>query len=72
MSVMNVLQRKGRKELERKDILKETEELMEQYCKGCFLHRHHKKEKGKRYAHRFCITQCTIGDKIKECGSKLS
>ncbi|AGX05201.1 MULTISPECIES: zinc-finger domain-containing protein [Bacillaceae] len=58
--------------MERKDIYKETEELMEQYCKGCFLHKYHKEEKGKRFAHRFCITQCTIGEKIKKCGSRLS
>ncbi|WP_367659452.1 zinc-finger domain-containing protein [Cytobacillus gottheilii] len=44
---------------------------METYCKGCFLHQHHKEEKGRRFAHRFCITQCTVGKKIKSIGKEL-
>ncbi|WP_251554743.1 zinc-finger domain-containing protein [Neobacillus muris] len=57
---------------ERKELLHQVESLMLQYCDGCFLHRHLKKESGRRAAHRFCITQCTIGEKIKQCGEKLS
>ncbi|GLB57908.1 zinc-finger domain-containing protein [Cytobacillus sp. NCCP-133] len=58
--------------LSRKEIFNEVEELMASFCKGCFLHKHHKEEKGRRYAHRFCITECTVGEKIKSIGSKLS
>ncbi|MBP3038955.1 zinc-finger domain-containing protein [Bacillaceae bacterium Marseille-Q3522] len=57
--------------MERKDILKEMETLMDTYCEGCFLHKYFTKEKGRRYAHRFCITKCTVGEKIKNCGKKL-
>ncbi|WP_425535922.1 zinc-finger domain-containing protein [Bacillus methanolicus] len=60
------------KELDREALFAEVEELMNYYCKDCFLHKHHRKEKGKRYAHRFCITQCTVGEKIKAVGKKLS
>ncbi|RID84222.1 zinc-finger domain-containing protein [Mesobacillus zeae] len=55
----------------RKEWLEEVEELMSMYCTGCFLKQHHKKEKGKRYAHKFCITNCTVGSKIREYGDKL-
>ncbi|MBY6051501.1 zinc-finger domain-containing protein [Cytobacillus firmus] len=58
--------------MSRKEIINEVEELMTSYCKDCFLHKHHKDEKGRRYAHRFCITECTVGVKIKSIGSKLS
>ncbi|MGG7618010.1 zinc-finger domain-containing protein [Bacillus coreaensis] len=58
--------------LSRQQILREVEELMGRYCKECFLHKHHKDEKGRRYAHRFCITSCTVGEKIKEVGKRLT
>jgi hypothetical protein len=58
--------------LSRQQILREVEEMIGKYCKECFLHKHHKEEKGRRYAHRFCITQCTVGDKLKEMGRKLT
>lgn len=57
---------------ERIQLVSEAEELMNRYCKGCFLYKYHKKEKGKRYAHRFCITKCTVGEQIKKIGKKLS
>ncbi|WNS73955.1 zinc-finger domain-containing protein [Bacillus sp. DTU_2020_1000418_1_SI_GHA_SEK_038] len=57
--------------MKRKQIFDEVEELMITYCQGCLLHKHHKDEKGRRYAHRFCITKCTVGEQIKLTGSKL-
>jgi hypothetical protein len=58
--------------MNRKQLFSEVEELLANYCKGCFLHQHFKNEKGRRYAHRFCITKCTIGERIKQIGNKLS
>ncbi|MFZ7943110.1 MULTISPECIES: zinc-finger domain-containing protein [Bacillaceae] len=55
----------------RKELFSQAEELMKQYCDGCFLHQHLKKDGGRRLAHRFCISQCTIGIKLQEVGSKL-
>ena len=55
----------------RKEILSEVEALLSTYCNGCFLKSHHKNEKGKRFAHKFCITECTVGEQIKKCGTKL-
>lgn len=57
---------------DRKGLISDVELLMKKYCEGCFLHRELKKENGRRFAHRFCITQCTIGEKFKEIGKKLS
>ncbi|WP_462411971.1 zinc-finger domain-containing protein [Neobacillus sp. Marseille-QA0830] len=57
---------------ERKGLVNQVETLMMQYCDGCFLHSHIKRESGRRAAHRFCISQCTIGEKIQQCGKKLS
>ncbi|RSD26566.1 zinc-finger domain-containing protein [Mesobacillus subterraneus] len=55
----------------RKQILAEVETLLSTYCNGCFLKKHHQQENGKRYAHRFCITECTVGNQIKACGNRL-
>ncbi|NHM29200.1 zinc-finger domain-containing protein [Neobacillus terrae] len=60
------------KEAERKVVLENVESIIGIYCDGCFLHRQIKQEKGRRQAHRFCISQCTVGEKLKEYGGKLS
>ncbi|UII54555.1 zinc-finger domain-containing protein [Cytobacillus spongiae] len=57
--------------MNRRKVLSEVAELMTTYCEGCFLHKHLKNENGRRNAHRFCITQCTIGERIKKYGEKL-
>lgn len=63
---------KGGRIVNRKRILLEVEELLSSYCKGCFLHKYHRQEKGKRHAHRFCINECTVGEKIKDYGKRLT
>ncbi|MDQ1145334.1 hypothetical protein QE429_002161 [Bacillus sp. SORGH_AS 510] len=55
----------------RRELLSHMENLMIHYCEGCFLHQHIKKENGRRAAHRFCISQCTVGEKLQEYGKKL-
>jgi transcriptional regulator of aromatic amino acid metabolism len=55
----------------RMELLTQLEELMNVYCKDCLLHDHFKKEGGRRRAHRFCISQCTVGEKLKEYGKML-
>jgi len=57
---------------DRKKWLQRAEELMNGYCKGCFLYEHNKTEIGKRQAHRFCISECTVGLEIKKYGDKLA
>nr|WP_066369199.1 zinc-finger domain-containing protein [Neobacillus fumarioli] len=56
----------------RKELLNQVEKIMQQYCEGCFLHKYLKKEHGRRYAHQFCISQCTVGENLKEYGEKLT
>lgn len=62
---------KGGNSLTRKELLEEVEQLMNHYCKGCFLNQHFKKEKGRRGAHRFCISECTVGEKLRSYGNRL-
>lgn len=59
------------KNISRRELFSHVETLMIQYCEGCFLHQHLKKEGGRRMAHRFCISQCTVGEKLQEYGEKL-
>ncbi|KYD22249.1 zinc-finger domain-containing protein [Caldibacillus debilis] len=44
---------------------------MEDYCRGCFLHKYFSKEKGRRYAHNFCINKCTVGERLRKIGQEL-
>ncbi len=57
--------------MNRKEIYDRVEDLMNTYCNECFLYKYHRAEKGRNYAHRFCITKCTVGAQIKGYGKKL-
>ncbi|WP_066099115.1 MULTISPECIES: zinc-finger domain-containing protein [Bacillaceae] len=58
--------------MNRKQKLDEIGELLDTYCVDCLLKQHFRKEYGKTFAHSFCISQCTVGLKLKELGEKLS
>ncbi|MEH7335907.1 zinc-finger domain-containing protein [Neobacillus drentensis] len=60
------------KDQARKELLSQVENMINHYCAGCFLHQYLKKEGGRRAAHRFCISQCTVGEKLQEYGKKLT
>ncbi|WAA13266.1 zinc-finger domain-containing protein [Fervidibacillus halotolerans] len=60
------------KQKKRQELLDEIDRILQTYCHGCLLYRHFKKEKGRQYAYRFCIHSCTVGEKLKECGKKLT
>ncbi|MBY6273430.1 MAG: zinc-finger domain-containing protein [Caldibacillus debilis] len=49
----------------------EADKWMEDYCRGCFLHKYFSKEKGRRYAHNFCINKCTVGERLRKIGQEL-
>ncbi|MCR2820179.1 zinc-finger domain-containing protein [Lederbergia panacisoli] len=57
--------------MKRSKVFNEIDELITSYCEGCFLHLHFKKEFSKTYAHKFCINQCTVGQKLQEKGNIL-
>ncbi|WP_174733939.1 zinc-finger domain-containing protein [Mesobacillus harenae] len=58
--------------MSKKELFAEVDDLTATFCKGCFVYQHFRKEKGKRYAHRFCIRECTVGEKLKLLGKELS
>ncbi|WP_420849628.1 zinc-finger domain-containing protein [Peribacillus tepidiphilus] len=58
--------------MKRKEIFNEVEEVLSSYCKDCFVYSHFRKEFGRAYAHKFCITKCTVGEKLQQIGSKLT
>ncbi len=57
--------------LERKNVFHEIDNLMIEFCHDCFLYKHNRKEKGRCFAHQFCIASCTVGEKLKELGNQL-
>ncbi|MBM7663252.1 hypothetical protein JOC85_004123 [Bacillus mesophilus] len=50
----------------------EVSEILDTFCESCFVHSYFKKEYGKCKAHKFCIKECTVGQKLKEYGRILS
>ena len=61
----------GGESMKRKDIFNEVEAILNRYCEDCFLYKQNRKDKGRNFAHKFCISQCTVGEKIRQCGEKL-
>jgi hypothetical protein len=57
---------------QQKEVIIEVSELLDHYCEQCFVNTYFKKEYGKRYAQKFCIKECTVGEKLKEYGRLLS
>jgi len=57
--------------LNRKAVLSKVDELLETFCKDCFLRRHLRNTYGKTYAQRFCIHQCSVGEELQMYGKML-
>ncbi|MFC4322744.1 zinc-finger domain-containing protein [Litchfieldia salsa] len=58
--------------MNRKKLIEEVGEILDTYCKDCFLKAQNRKEFGKAYAQTFCINKCTVGETLKEYGKRLS
>ncbi|USK32236.1 zinc-finger domain-containing protein [Bacillus sp. F19] len=58
--------------MEKKQVVCEIDQLLDAYCTDCLLKKLFRKEYGKKVAHSFCIEECTVGQKIKEYGKKLT
>lgn len=54
--------------MERKQYIREMDELTDTYCEGCLVKQTLTKERSKTNAHRFCITECSIGLTIQKIG----
>lgn len=46
--------------------------ILTSYCDGCFLHKQLVEDLGRTHAHRFCISECTVGDQLKKIGNGLN
>lgn len=60
------------KSVNRMEALLKVDQLLTRYCTGCFLYKHHRKEMSRSYAHRFCISSCTVGKQVKKYGDELA
>ncbi|HWI47268.1 MAG TPA: zinc-finger domain-containing protein [Rummeliibacillus sp.] len=57
--------------MEQVTIVKEIDELLENYCEGCLVKNQMRKERGKAGAHKFCIESCTVGEQLQFLGQEL-
>lgn len=46
--------------------------MLTTYCEGCFVRTQIRKDEGKTAAHRFCISNCTIGTQLQFLGNELN
>ncbi|WP_033542449.1 zinc-finger domain-containing protein [Planococcus sp. CAU13] len=53
-------------------IMNEIDEMLDTYCDGCFVRSQIRKDDGKTAAHRFCISNCTIGTQLQFLGNELN
>lgn len=53
-------------------IINEIDEMLNTYCEGCFVRAQIRKDEGKTAAHRFCISNCTIGTQLQFLGNELN
>ncbi|MFS0614775.1 zinc-finger domain-containing protein [Lederbergia ruris] len=57
--------------MQRIELLNEMDQVLDTYCKDCFLKSHFRQTYGKNYAHRFCIQNCTVGQELQKLGHTL-
>ena len=52
-------------------VMKDIDELHYMYCADCLVIKQLRKERGKPEAHRFCIEECTVGERLQFLGEEL-
>ncbi len=58
--------------MDKLSIINEIDCMMQTYCEGCFVRKQIRKEQGKTAAHRFCISNCTVGSQLQFLGNELN
>ncbi|MFB1080876.1 zinc-finger domain-containing protein [Jeotgalibacillus sp. JSM ZJ347] len=58
--------------MEKQMAISAVDELMNTYCNACPIKKQLRSEKGKISAHKFCISECSVGLKIQAIGRLLS
>lgn len=58
--------------MDKLSIINEIDCMMQTYCEGCFVRKQIRKEQGKTAAHRFCISNCTVGSQLQFLGTELN
>lgn len=53
------------------DTLEKINQLERRYCRDCLVKKHNRDEGNRSSAHKFCITECSIGLEIKSHGNQL-
>lgn len=52
-------------------VMKDIDALTDTYCNDCPIRRDLRETRGKAGAHRFCIEQCSVGEKLQFLGQEL-
>lgn len=58
--------------MNKKQVIKEVHDLVQEYCEDCFLYKHLRETHSRNVAQKFCIKECSVGEKLQELGDKLS
>lgn len=55
----------------KQETLYKINQLEEKYCHGCLLKKINRDRGNRTSAHKFCISQCSVGLKIRSHGNQL-
>ena len=58
--------------MDKQKVIMEVSHILDTYCQDCFLRRHLRETFGKNHAQRFCINDCSVGDRLQQCGKYLT
>lgn len=58
--------------MDKLDVMKEINQLLDIYCEGCYVKKQLLKERGKTGAHQFCISECSVGDQLQFLGREIN
>lgn len=58
--------------VDKSSIVNGIDEILTTYCDGCFVRAQLRKDQGKTAAHRFCISNCTVGTQLQFLGNELN
>lgn len=58
--------------MNKKQVIKEVHDLVQEYCEDCFLYKHLRDTSNRKVAQQFCIKECSVGERLQEYGDQLS
>lgn len=57
--------------MDRKKVIHKVNHILDTFCQDCFLKEFLRDTYGKNHSQRFCIQDCSVGEKLQAYGDQL-